>query len=1228
MEELKQYSPNAYDHLMAANVDNELKTSLGNSLRQITHEDLYDKNAIAMDHTKYSHVPYSEYTDVQHERHRGVDAWLSEAARLTAVAADELAQVPEEGKRVTESDVFSRARDIALQEAYAASEIGDTAKSVSHLESMLTLDLLENIGGPGSYGRATDRSMTATAIRSGLADEMLDALGNMHGVVALNEGGKITAISERNQTDADLLRIATNKDFDDQFQHQSSLVGEGLTETGIRRRTELLNSLDAEDLNVLANQAAEQKKNLDLAAGLSVKALELVPELGRATKPEVVAGIIADAIEYSNYADSTELINRCQSGLSDLREYRSAGLQPYRTNSDLTYILDKSLILLAAQGNTAGVAALISSSPHELAPGHTAEADRYHFNLDNILDSSVRDGDLRQEDSRRIRNELVALQTEKRQQLQRELIQNGATEADITKIIDSTDPDSAQNISAKFWKLEDLSRSEQDLFFGSPGSRSGDLNNTANMILKARSLGVNPVVINSALKRQIDKGHEDEEGYLKAIASIAEHYKDSLSDSVNHVAYSANTIVDLFSQFKDPVEAFEIASLVGQGEVTFDTAYFVKTLVLDGAYHSIDSELITIPPEEKESITSIFSNHEFTSLIAEGGLAYGLRDYVVRSVLQDTDRQTVLEKVTSVFSNQEFAELISENGAAYGLRDSLIKSILESGNIEATSNQIISIFRGGGSLWHTTSELAELSVGNSFYSKGATVDAIPTVLPIKSTNTYNADALQYASGEEMVQQLEEVWGVERSVAEDIRAHNGMVQIEMLPPELQKTLLAAYLYEAITISRDPEFRTTATQRNQNVRVGEIFSSGNLHHFTSSESLAAILQNGLLPGEFIADQLQADSYPFNVDFVESTPDVAYKPTYAERLTSLASNRFGDMCLHILREGEGVQRPGAEFAVGNGSYDNQHRLIPGGLTATEISAISLKSQERFASLKNALLEANMFIPIFDEHGTQIYGYEDFNNDRKDGNYDVVLPEIVDLKFQRPNSRSGSNEGAEFIVPGSAAGAETERYYCKFAQPDNAEHLWSELLSDSLYREVVPQLVPETKAVILEGRLARSSKMVAIDAEQVTNDARNEGFIMDCLIGNWDATYNAANLVMSGGHAMRIDTGNGLFFRARGERKPEGSFTEVVAELGVGGNQEELQQGMRQNYPGLTLEKIQSQTQALQERLTNDRVDTLVDGVRMPEEERATLKSILKARRDYIIAWSFQISAGELAA
>ena len=40
-----------------------------------------------------------------------------------------------------------------------------------------------------------------------------------------------------------------------------------------------------------------------------------------------------------------------------------------------------------------------------------------------------------------------------------------------------------------------------------------------------------------------------------------------------------------------------------------------------------------------------------------------------------------------------------------------------------------------------------------------------------------------------------------------------------------------------------------------------------------------------------------------------------------------------------------------------------------------------------------------------------------------------------------------------------------------------------------------------------------------------RNEGFVMDCLLGNWDAVFNLQNLVMdASGHAMRIDTGNSL--------------------------------------------------------------------------------------------------------
>lgn len=626
------------------------------------------------------------------------------------------------------------------------------------------------------------------------------------------------------------------------------------------------------------------------------------------------------------------------------------------------------------------------------------------------------------------------------------------------------------------------------------------------------------------------------------------------------------------------------------------------------------------------SIAEVFRDTGLFSLMSEGQPGFGSRDVILERILATSpDEMSVraLEAI-QIFGDQDFASVVSLNGFAYGLRGSLLKTVFESDDPATMAKRIGGIFIGGGSLWHTTSQLAEIAVQGSFYCAGATVSSIPVALPLRSTTTYNKESITYVSGQELYDYLEQSYEFSPEAIEAIIANGGQVPIESMTPELQQTLLSAYLYEAITLSRDPESRTNTTLRNQAITGEQLFGAGSLHHFTSAQFVSAVLQNGLLPGEFVAGHMTADSYPFNVDLVEATDEVRGKPSFREKLTALASNGYGDVCIHINRQpGASTFRPGAEYQVGG--YGGQHRLIPGGMPATEISAMTLKTTDHLPSIKTALLEAGIFIPLFDGNGEILYGYEQYLTDRIDGNYDATEPEIVDSQFERPDSQSGSNEGAEFTVPSTRAGAPPTQYYCKFAKAENAEHLWSELLADQIYRTVSPALVPDTRPVILEGRLARASRIVQVDNKMVTNEARNAGFILDALVGNWDATYNASNLIMSGGVAMRIDTGNALFFRAQGERKSGDQFGTVVAELERGGDASRLGGGMRQNYPGLTVQEVQDQAEDLRVNLTDQRVDLMVEAIRMTSVDREQIKQTLKARRDYIIGWAAEVVAGE---
>jgi hypothetical protein len=105
-----------------------------------------------------------------------------------------------------------------------------------------------------------------------------------------------------------------------------------------------------------------------------------------------------------------------------------------------------------------------------------------------------------------------------------------------------------------------------------------------------------------------------------------------------------------------------------------------------------------------------------------------------------------------------------------------------------------------------------------------------------------------------------------------------------------------------------------------------------------------------------------------------------------------------------------------------------------------------------------------------------------------------------------------------------------------------------------------------------------------------------------------------------MLIDTWNALTYRARGDRKDEGTFGPEVSELNIGTDRQRLGDGMRQMYPGLSDSQIQQQATQLRDRLTDSVIDRLVNSVALPSEERRSLAKVLRQRRDYIVSWAVE--------
>ena len=559
-------------------------------------------------------------------------------------------------------------------------------------------------------------------------------------------------------------------------------------------------------------------------------------------------------------------------------------------------------------------------------------------------------------------------------------------------------------------------------------------------------------------------------------------------------------------------------------------------------------------------------------------------------------------------------------GATFGR--AAVKVLLESEHPEQTID-LLNMVAQEQSLWLRNLRISQIAAGaisKLGFLADYTVEEIPLSFPVEAKEgMYEADALMRPFAE--MSDDEKRMVLSDSALEQLSSNQLSLDMKMavgfteLSADWQENVLGYRLYQSIGRSRNESERSFASEQNRKfAELEDWLQAGDLVHATGTIANGAnLLRNGLLCGEAIGLQAQVDGFPFNVDFVSVSNEVLAGSTYREKLDNLKNRSYGDYVFLLHRTVDSTDS-GRETV---GGLNEDHRLIFGAVPATEISALLLRGVDtNIEAAIGMVVESGMYIPVVDNLGNNLLSYDEYEARRLDGNYAAAIPQVIDSSFKLDGTQMGSNEGAMYVAP-AKNGQQADHYYVKFGDEsaDKRDHLWTEILADELYRAVTPELVPETAAVIIDGRLARRSKIAPTDDESVTDEARNAGFIVDCLVGNWDAVYNSGNLIMSGGQALRIDTGNSFDFRARGDRKTDDQFSEIVTEIEFKDDPSELAGGMRQMYVGLTDEQIAAQVQNLKNNLTDEKIDQLVHSIRRPSEDRLRLARIVKARKNYLI-------------
>lgn len=566
----------------------------------------------------------------------------------------------------------------------------------------------------------------------------------------------------------------------------------------------------------------------------------------------------------------------------------------------------------------------------------------------------------------------------------------------------------------------------------------------------------------------------------------------------------------------------------------------------------------------------------------------------------------------------ELLRLMSLGGPLFSNKDKIIQNIFENGNVLRRAREIESIFTKVTPYWKQLFLYTEARVGEQLAASTSSYP-ITEITDIPLENLVNRHVKAKQAGETKTTTLESAIKNKQTIDQLVSGEINSVPFYELNGIYKRLVLRDYLKKIIETSRSQEAKQRADSVNRSMTAQELmFSDGDYIHSSPVDVVDSVLINGNLPHECLGEDSQTDEYPFHVDFTRL--EMPYLDQHNGNVEEILLNSLS--AYYGKKENFGVdgqlfyiyKKEAREWEKDKeyNASSSDHALILGGMPATEIRGIVLRNYRvTLETVKKSVLENGFYIPIYDIKGNLLFTPEKYDEIFTNQNLGVET-EIWDYSLKTGEQR-GSNFGAEFTIPTEAG---PTKFYVKFASPESSEQIWNEQLADNIYRYIgIP--VPNTKIVKIEGVYGHASEMIndIVEGAEI-NTKLKDGFIVDSLIANWDIPY-APHRNTGGveGKLYRLDNGGALLFRAQGERKRDDEFSEVVNELGVGSDKEHLKLGARQQYPGLTEFDIKKQAEVLKEKLTDDVIDELVDGVRLKKENRDCLKKILRKRRDYIL-------------
>lgn len=590
------------------------------------------------------------------------------------------------------------------------------------------------------------------------------------------------------------------------------------------------------------------------------------------------------------------------------------------------------------------------------------------------------------------------------------------------------------------------------------------------------------------------------------------------------------------------------------------------------------------------------------------------------------------EKADEIFSIPEnvpeLFDLIQPGGPLYTNRDIIIADIFSNGNAIGRSREIASIFTKKVPYWKQLYLFTDTRIGD----KLASAESRYRIADVPKLHQPDREVFDFSSDFSFIERpiVEMTVDEKRSVAllgeytdEDVAAITE-VPFAQLRGEYKKILFAHLLAETVEGSRSLDNKSAADARNRRSRGSLVLEPGMYIHGSAITLLDSVLLNGNLPKEALGEGAGIDSYPFHTDFSRLTAShIKANKTIESAITNTITGRgnYGargslgieGQIMYVYNRDAASYQAGNEYSAG-GRED--HALVLGGMPATEVSGIILRNPDvTLSQARQSIVENGFYIPLYDMQGNLLFASEEYDSIVEDLNLRVPV-EVWDTSM-KTGGKLGSNEGSSFTISTEHG---PESWYVKYATEEEAAHIWTEKISDDIYRLFdIP--VPETRIVKVEGSYGHASKWLDGEHKGVSEvkalETWNKGFLVDALMANWDIPYapDRNAFVGSDGHVYRLDNGGALLFNATGKRKAPELFSEEVRELQRGSDHSRLGLGMRQEYPGLTDDNVREQAQLMQELLTDEKIDEIVEGARLSKNDRDKLKQTLKLRRDYTL-------------